>query len=129
MTITTSGKPEYSESFLASIVACSSDAIFAMDLDGVILSWNQAAEEMYGYSEEDILGKPVYVLEPAERTGEMKRNLKRLRDGELIPHFETARVTRSGKRIEVSTARQRCRRLRDLSARQERQRHQLESGR
>ncbi|HKT46278.1 MAG TPA: ATP-binding protein [Candidatus Acidoferrales bacterium] len=102
MTLTTTGKPEYSESFLASLVACSSDAIFAMDLDGMILSWNRAAEEMYGYMEEEILGKPVYVLEPAERTGEMKRNLQRLRDGEQIPHFETARVTRAGKRIDVS---------------------------
>lgn len=88
--------------FLASIVACSDDAIFGLALNGTVLSWNMAAEGMYGYTAEEIVGKPVFLLSPPERAGEIEGNLEKLRRHERVPHFETVRMTKDHRRIDVS---------------------------
>ena len=90
------------EAFLASIVESSDDAIFGMKLDGTVVSWNRAAKEMYGYTAEEIVGRPVYLLSPPERAGEMEANLEKLTRSELIPPFETVRIRKDSKLIEVS---------------------------
>ena len=88
--------------FLASLVECSDDAIFGLTLEGRISSWNKAAEEMYGYTAEEIVGQPVIRLSPEARIGEMEYNLERLRRGEKIPHFDTVRITKDRRLIDVS---------------------------
>ena len=88
--------------FLASLVECSDDAIFGLTLDGRISSWNKAAEDMYGYTAEEIVGQPVILLSPEVRIGEMEYNLNRLRRGEKIPHFDTVRITKDRRLIDVS---------------------------
>jgi two-component system, sensor histidine kinase and response regulator len=88
--------------FLSAIVESSDDAIFGLKLDGIVVSWNRAAEEMYGYSAAEIVGKPVFILCPPQCVGEMERNLCRLRNGEKVPHFETVRMRKDGSLIDVS---------------------------
>lgn len=87
---------------LAAIVQSSDDAIVSKDLNGVIESWNKGAERMFEYSAEEIIGKPVTLLIPADRPHEEDEILERLRKGEPIDHFETIRRTKSGRQIHVS---------------------------
>jgi PAS domain S-box-containing protein len=102
----TSGAPFSNEAqrlqFLAAIVESSDDAIFGKALDGRILSWNKAAERMYGYTAEEIVGKPVSVLLPSDRPNEVRDILERLRHGEKIDHYETLRVAKDGRLLTVS---------------------------
>jgi len=86
---------DQTSSFLACIVESSDDAIFAMTLDGTFLTWNKAAEEMYGYAAAEIIGKPVFLLAPPDRLSEMSQNLERLARGDRVPHFETTRLTKN----------------------------------
>jgi PAS domain S-box-containing protein len=87
---------------LAAIVEGSDDAIVAKDLNGIITSWNKSAERMFGYSEEEVLGKPIALIIPADMQAEEVEILRRLRSGERIEHFETVRVSKEGKRVLVS---------------------------
>lgn len=87
---------------LAAIVQSSDDAIVAKDLNGVIQSWNAGAERMFGYSSAEIVGKPVMTLIPPDRPDEEANILARLRRGERVDHFETVRVTKDGRLINVS---------------------------
>nr|WP_190194456.1 PAS domain S-box protein [Streptomyces minutiscleroticus] len=82
---------------LAALVESSQDAILAKTLDGHITYWNAAAQRLYGYSEEEVLGHHVTMLAPPDRTSEITTLLERLARGEKIEHFETLRVTRDGK--------------------------------
>jgi PAS domain S-box-containing protein len=91
-----------SRSLLAAIVDSSEDAIIGKDLDGVITSWNKGAENIYGYKREEILGKSISMLAPPERHDEIPEILKRIRKGERVEHFETERVTKDGRRLDVS---------------------------
>jgi diguanylate cyclase (GGDEF)-like protein/PAS domain S-box-containing protein len=86
----------------SSIVENSNDAIIAKSLDGTIVSWNPAAERMYGYSAADAIGKPVSMLFPPELKNELGPIMKRLRQGKRIDHFETVRVRKDRSQIEVS---------------------------
>jgi PAS domain S-box-containing protein len=88
---------------LAAIVEGSNDAIFSKTLDGVILSWNDAAQRMYGYTADEIVGKHVSILAPdQERKEEIDRVIMdRLRRGEDIRDFRTKRVTREGRLLDV----------------------------
>jgi PAS domain S-box-containing protein len=81
---------------LAAIVESSDDAIFSKTLDGTILSWNKAAEKMYGYRAEEVIGRPVSILLPADRPDEVHDILERLQRGEKVEHFETVRVAQGG---------------------------------
>ena len=87
---------------LASIVESSDDAIFSKRLDGTILSWNKAAEKMYGYRAEEIIGKSVSILLPPDHPDEVRDILERLQHGEKVDHFETTRVAKDGHLLTVS---------------------------
>jgi PAS domain S-box-containing protein len=87
---------------LAAIVESSDDAIVSKNLDGVISSWNGAAERLFGYSADEAIGKNILLIVPPDRRGEEATILARLRRGERIDHFETVRVTKDGKRLDIS---------------------------
>jgi PAS domain S-box-containing protein len=87
---------------LAAIVESSDDAIVAKDLNGVITNWNGSAERIFGYTEQEVLGKPISILIPSELQAEEVKILQRLRAGERIEHFETVRIAKGGRQVLVS---------------------------
>ncbi len=87
---------------LASVVESSNDAIITKTLEGIITSWNPAAEKLFGYSEAEAIGHPISILFPPDRLDEEPQILARLRRGERAEHFETVRISKEGKSIEVS---------------------------
>lgn len=87
---------------IAAIVESSDDAILSKDLTGRIMSWNQAASRILGYSREEILGRSILTLIPKELHSEEATILEKIRSGVRIDHYETVRVTKSGERIDVS---------------------------
>jgi PAS domain S-box-containing protein len=89
------------QAFLASIVASSDDAIIGKDLKGNIISWNKAAERIYGYTPEEVLGKSITILVPQDRKDEIPDFLERIKSGERIPRYEAIRVRKGGERIDV----------------------------
>lgn len=91
-----------SDWFLASIIDSSDDAIIGKDLDGVILSWNAGAERIYGYTADEAVGRRIDMLIPPDRPDELPGVMERLRRGERIEHYETVRVTKEGRHIDVS---------------------------
>ena len=88
--------------YLAAIVESSDDAIITKDLNGIIRSFNAAAERMFGYAANEIIGQPVLRLIPMDRQDEEGRILASLRAGQRIDHYETVRVAKDGHRIDVS---------------------------
>ncbi len=90
------------EHLLSSIVESSDDAILSKDLNENILSWNRGAERLFGYSTEEIVGKPVTMLIPPERRDELDGIMKAIHRGERIEHFTTERIRKDGERIFVS---------------------------
>ena len=80
----------------------SDDAIISKALDGTITSWNRAAERLFGYTADEIVGKPISVLMPEERHDDMESILGRIRRGERVDHYETVRLTKAGRKIAVS---------------------------
>jgi len=78
------------------------DAVIGKTLEGTITSWNPAAARLYGYSAEEVIGKPIALLAPPDRVDELPRMLERLRRGERIEHHETTRLRKDGTRVEVS---------------------------
>lgn len=87
---------------LASIVDSSEDAILSKDLEGTITSWNKGAERIYGYSAEEIVGKNVSILVPRERPDEVPTILAKVARGENVEHYQTLRVTKEGKHLDMS---------------------------
>ena len=87
---------------LAAIVESSDDAIISKTLDGIITSWNRGAEKVFGYSAPEAIGKPMLMLIPPGRTNEEPEILARIRRGEKVDHFETIRVRKDGKLIDIS---------------------------
>lgn len=90
------------QSLLAAIIEDSSDAILSKTLDGRVMSWNHAAELMYGYRKEEMIGRSITKLLPSDRPDEITHILSRIKQGERISHFETARMAKNGNRLEVS---------------------------
>jgi diguanylate cyclase (GGDEF)-like protein/PAS domain S-box-containing protein len=90
------------ETLLAAVAACSDDAIFATNVGGTVLSWNLGAEELFGYSAEEISGQPVVRLVPEEYRQESDRLFRRVLGGETVSHHETVRQRIDGSRLEVS---------------------------
>jgi len=95
-------KDEERTRFLAAIVDTSNDAIIGKSLDGIITSWNSGAEEMYNYSADEIIGKNISFLAPDDKKEELDRILKQIRRGKRVTNFETKRITKEGKIIDVS---------------------------
>jgi PAS domain S-box-containing protein len=87
---------------LVSIIASSDDAIISKDLAGIITSWNPGAERLFGYSASEAVGKPMAMLIPPQRSGEEPEILGRIARGESTDHFETVRIGKDGRSIEVS---------------------------
>ncbi|HEX3154985.1 MAG TPA: PAS domain S-box protein, partial [Candidatus Angelobacter sp.] len=100
--ITRQKKLEEAALRLAAIVESSDDAIASKDLNGIITSWNRSAEKLFGYTAEEIIGKPVTLIIPRELHHDEDMILSKIRRGEKIDHFETIRVHKNGERIEVS---------------------------
>jgi PAS domain S-box-containing protein len=87
---------------LASIVESSNDAIITMNLDGIISSWNKSAEQLFGYTAEEVIGKHITTYIPLERRDEEPTILARLGRGERIDHYETVRQRKDGSLIDIS---------------------------
>ena len=87
---------------LAAIVDSSDDAIVSKTLDGVITSWNRAAERMFGYTAQEAVGRHIMLIIPSERHAEENDVLARIRRGEIVDHFETVRQTKDGRRLVIS---------------------------
>src|SRR5215212_5571610 len=100
--ITEHKQSEQASSWLAAIVESSDDAIIGKALDGIVTSWNRSAQKIYGYSTEEIVGKPISVLAPPDRYNEISDILEKVRRGEHIDHYETVRLKKDGDRINVS---------------------------
>jgi PAS domain S-box-containing protein len=100
--ITAKKKAEEAQLRHAAIVESSEDAIMSVTLDGIITSWNTGAQRIYGYTEAEALGKPINLVVPPELPDEEDKILETLRTGKRIEHFETVRVTKTGKKINVS---------------------------
>jgi PAS domain S-box-containing protein len=95
-------RAEHTRSLLAAIVESSDDAIISKSLDGQITSWNASARRVFGYVAEEAIGKPITMIIPPEHHHEEQLILERLGRGERIEHFETVRVAKDGRRIDVS---------------------------
>src|SRR2546425_2623159 len=87
---------------LAAIVDSSDDAIVSKTLDGIITSWNRAAERIFGWTAAEAVGRPISIVIPPEGLSEEEDVLARLRQGEKLEHFETVRMRKDGSRFEVS---------------------------
>jgi PAS domain S-box-containing protein len=87
---------------LAAVVESSDDAIITQSLDGIIESWNRAAERMFGYTAGEIVGRPVSILVPPEGLDEEDLAIERIRGGDTVRHFETERLSKNGQRVPVS---------------------------
>jgi diguanylate cyclase (GGDEF)-like protein/PAS domain S-box-containing protein len=87
---------------LSAIVESSEDAITSRTRDGVITSWNKGAEKLYGYTAEEVIGRSGSFMYPPEHPREMSEILEKIQRGESIDHYETVRMTKSGRRVSVS---------------------------
>ena len=95
-------KAERDQLFLAAIVSSADDAIISKDLNGIVTSWNPAAQRLFGYSAEEMIGKPIMTLIPPDHSDEEPQILKRIRRGERIEHYETKRLRKDGRIIDVA---------------------------
>jgi PAS domain S-box-containing protein len=100
--ITDRKKAEEAQLRLAAIVNSSDDAIIGKTLDGIITSWNPGAEKTFGYTSQEAIGQPMLMTFPPERVNEEKELLEKIGRGETVTHFETVRVRKDGRRIDVS---------------------------
>jgi PAS domain S-box-containing protein len=88
--------------WLASIVESSDDAIIGESLDGIITSWNDGAGRLYGYTADEVVGKPITILIPPDRYHEERSIIERIKRGERIDHYETIRQRKDGSSVNVS---------------------------
>jgi PAS domain S-box-containing protein len=87
---------------LAAIVESSDDAIISKTLDGIITSWNHAAERIFGYTEQEMIGESILKLIPEDRQDEEPQIIARIKQGERVDHFETKRLTNDGRLVDFS---------------------------
>jgi PAS domain S-box-containing protein len=95
-------RTELARAHLAAIVESSDDAIVSKNLESIILSWNKGAERLFGYTAREAIGQSIMMLIPPERRDEEREILAGIVRGRPIEHFETVRVTKSGRRIDIS---------------------------
>lgn len=102
MDITEKKFDENKKAILAAIVQSSEDAIVSKTLDGIITSWNPGAEKLFGYSSAEMIGQPMTKIIPEDRLNEEPKILEQIKAGEEVKHFETRRLTKKGKLIDIS---------------------------
>jgi PAS domain S-box-containing protein len=102
MSVDQISQAEQAQARLAAIVESSADPIISTDLNGIISSWNAAAEHVYGYSAQEAVGQPITIIIPPELHEEETEIVRRLRNAERIEHYETIRSTKDGRRLRVS---------------------------
>jgi len=95
-------RPDLAPFWLSAIIESAEDAVISKSLEGVILSWNKGAERIFGYTADEIVGKPVTTLIPEDHIDEEPAILARLRAGDRIEHYETVRRRKDGTLIEIS---------------------------
>jgi PAS domain S-box-containing protein len=100
--ITDLKKAEERSAKLAAIVESSDDAIISKTLDGIITSWNHAAERIFGYTEAEMIGQSILKLIPEDRREEEPQIIARIKQGERVEHFETKRLTNEGQLVDFS---------------------------
>jgi PAS domain S-box-containing protein len=100
--ITDLQSPELAPYWLSAIIESADDAIISKTLEGIITSWNKGAERIFGYKAEEVIGKSVTILIPADHPDEEPSILARLRAGERIEHYETVRVRKDGSLVDIS---------------------------
>ncbi|MGB7969625.1 MAG: PAS domain S-box protein, partial [Methanobacterium sp.] len=100
--ITERKKLEKSSNLLAAIVESSDNAIIGKDLNANINSWNKSAQKMYGYSSDEIIGKPISILLPTNFENDIDQIMKKIKNGESIKHYDTLRKRKDGSLIDVS---------------------------
>jgi PAS domain S-box-containing protein len=88
--------------WLANVVESSDDAIISKSLDGIITTWNKGAELIYGYSVEEVIGKNISILTPPQLKDEIPQLIKKIKDGERVFHYDTIRIRKDGKHVDVS---------------------------
>jgi len=100
--ITDRKRAQENQALLAAIVESSDDAIISKTLEGRILSWNAGAERLFGYSALEAIGQSITLIIPPDRLGEEHMILDRVRSGERLEHYETVRVSKAGRRLDIS---------------------------
>ena len=96
--------PHDTADLLAALVRSSNDAIYSKDAQARITSWNPAAEALYGYERDEVLGQPISILIPADRRGEEIELLDQILQGCYVEHYETMRLRKDGTLVEVSVS-------------------------
>src|SRR3712207_1031941 len=96
------GRPDFTSRHLARVVESSDDAIVSKDLNGTILSWNRAAERMFGYTADEAIGRSIRMIIPADRQHEEDLVLARIRSGNAVEHYETIRQRKDGSTLAIS---------------------------
>ena len=92
---------ERDQFLLASLISSADDAIVSKNLDGIVTSWNRSAEKLFGYTAEEMIGKPIHILIPPDRPEEETQILERIRRGERIEHYETQRIRKDGRVMDI----------------------------
>lgn len=100
--ITQRKRADEAQAFLASLVESSQDAIVGINLEGIVMSWNRGATELYVYSPEEMIGKSVATFIPRDRPLQLAQILGKIRRGEHISEYETYRIRKDGRRVDVS---------------------------
>jgi len=100
--VTEQRREEETRSLLAAIVAASDDAIISKTLEGIILSWNEGAQRLFGYTRAEAVGQSINLIIPTNLREEERQILQRIRQGDRIDHFETIRVARDGRLLDIS---------------------------
>jgi PAS domain S-box-containing protein len=100
--ITERKRAEEAIRLLANVVESSDDAIISKDLNGLVTSWNKGAERLFGYSADEMFGRPISAIAPPDRTGEMPAILERIKRGERVENFESVRRAKDGRLVNVS---------------------------
>ena len=94
--------PEFAPYWLSALIESADDAIISKTLQGIITSWNKGAERIFGYTAEEVIGKSITIIIPPDHIDEEPAILARLRAGERIEHYETVRMAKDGRLVEIS---------------------------
>lgn len=94
--------PELARYWLAAIIESADDAIISKTLEGIITSWNQGAQRIFGYTADEVIGKPITILIPKGHENEEPAILAKLRAGQRVEHYETVRVRKDGSLVDIS---------------------------